>query len=92
MIDSGNLPVIDSPCELHFSGKLLDGREFESSYKMGLPTTYAPQQLIPGLRDALLLMNEGSMWELYVPSELAYGDRGAGGTFFDHFSKQHVPF
>ena len=84
MVGSGRQPAIDSPCEIHFSGKLLDGREFESSYKMGLTTLYAPQQLIAGFKEALLLMKEGSMWELYIPSELAYGDRGAGGTLFGH--------
>jgi FKBP-type peptidyl-prolyl cis-trans isomerase FklB len=57
---------------------LLDGTEFDSSYKRGQPLTFAPNQVIKGWTEAMQLMKEGDKWELFIPSELAYGDRGAG--------------
>ena len=57
---------------------MLDGTEFDSSYKRGQPTTFAPNQVIKGWTEAMQLMGEGDKWELYVPSELAYGDRQRG--------------
>lgn len=76
---AGKSPTISSPCECHYAGTLLDGTEFDSSYKRGQPTTFAPNQVIAGWTEALQLMKEGAKWELYIPSELAYGDHGAGG-------------
>ena len=49
------------------------------SFKRGQPATFAPNQVIKGWTEAMQLMKEGDKWELYIPSELAYGDRGAGG-------------
>merc|ERR1712057_129939 len=72
-------PTVDSPCECHYEGTLIDGTEFDSSYKRGTPTTFAPNQVIKGWTEAMQLMVEGDKWEMYIPSELAYGDRGAGG-------------
>mmetsp|Transcript_66998 Transcript_66998/g.187074 ORF Transcript_66998/g.187074 Transcript_66998/m.187074 type:complete len:389 (-) Transcript_66998:179-1345(-) len=72
-------PAKDSPCECHYRGTLIDGTEFDSSYSRGKPTTFAPNQVIAGWTEAMQLMREGDKWELTVPSELAYGDRGAGG-------------
>jgi FKBP-type peptidyl-prolyl cis-trans isomerase FklB len=59
---------------------LTDGTEFDSSYKRGEPLTFAPNQVIKGWTEAMQLMKEGGKWELYIPSELAYGDNGAGGA------------
>ena len=76
---TGLTPMVSTPCECHYAGRLIDGTEFDSSYKRGAPTTFAPNQVIKGWTEAMQLMKEGGKWELYIPSELAYGDRGAGG-------------
>lgn len=72
-------PLISTPCECHYRGTLIDGTEFDSSYKRGRPATFAPNQVIKGWTEAMQMMKEGDKWELYIPSELAYGERGAGG-------------
>ena len=71
-------PTVSTPCECHYAGRLLDGTEFDSSYKRGQPTTFAPNQVIKGWTEAMQLMGEGDKWELYIPSELAYGDSKRG--------------
>jgi len=76
---TGKSPKINSPCECHYSGTLIDGTEFDSSYKRGEPLTFAPNQVIKGWTEAMQLMKEGGKWELYIPPDLGYGDRGAGG-------------
>jgi len=58
--------------------KLIDGTEFDSSYKRGQPATFPVKGVIPGWREAMQLMREGSKYELVIPSGLAYGERGAG--------------
>lgn len=73
-------PTADSPCDCHYAGSLISGKEFDSSYKRGAPTSFAPNQVIKGWTEAMQLMVEGDKWEMYIPSELAYGDRGAGGS------------
>ncbi|KAL7469221.1 hypothetical protein ACHAXS_009480 [Conticribra weissflogii] len=75
----GKTPTINSPCECHYAGTLIDGTEFDSSYKRGQPLTFAPNQVIKGWTEAMQLMKEGAKWQLFIPSELGYGDRGAGG-------------
>jgi FKBP-type peptidyl-prolyl cis-trans isomerase len=77
-------PLASTPCECHYAGTLIDGKEFDSSYKRGQPTTFAPNQVIPGWTEAMQLMKEGDKWELYIPSDLAYGARGAGGDIPGH--------
>jgi len=76
----GKSPSLSSTVTTHYSGKLLDGTEFDSSYKRGQPATFRVSGVIKGWTEALLLMKEGSKWELYVPSELAYGGRGVVGV------------
>jgi FKBP-type peptidyl-prolyl cis-trans isomerase FklB len=71
-------PTASSPCECHYAGTLIDGTEFDSSIKRGKPATFAPNQVIKGWTEAMQLMREGDKWELYIPSELAYGDRNRG--------------
>jgi len=67
---TGKSPLINSPCECHYAGTLIDGTEFDSSYKRGKPLTFAPNQVIKGWTEAMQLMKEGGKWELYIPSEL----------------------
>ena len=64
-----------------YEGKLIDGTVFDSSYKRNPQTTdFKPEQVIKGWTEALCMMPEGSKWELYIPQNLAYGERAAGGT------------
>lgn len=70
-------PTVDAPCSCHYEGKLIDGTVFDSSYERGQPTTFAPNQVIKGWTEAMQLMVAGDKWELYIPSELGYGDRGS---------------
>merc|ERR1712046_491795 len=76
--DGAHHPTKDSPCECHYEGTLIDGSEFDSSYKRGSPTTFAPNQVIKGWTEAMQLMVEGDKWEMYIPSDLGYGDGGSG--------------
>lgn len=62
---------------VHYRGTLIDGTEFDSSFGRGEPATFGVNQVIKGWTEALQLMPEGSKWELYIPSELAYGPGGA---------------
>lgn len=71
-------PTVNAPCLCHYAGTLIDGSEFDSSYARGSPTTFAPNQVIKGWTEAMQLMVEGDKFELYIPSELAYGDSGSG--------------
>ena len=64
--------------KFHYRGMLADGSEFDNSYKRGEPLTHPVNQLIPGWTEALQLMTPGSKWILYIPSNLGYGDNGAG--------------
>jgi len=77
---TGKTPLVSTPCDVHYAGTLIDGTEFDSSYKRGEPLTFSPNQVIAGWKEALQLMKEGGKTELYIPSELGYGDRGAGAT------------
>merc|ERR1712153_49906 len=70
-------PTADSSCECHYKGALIDGTTFDSSYDRGSPTSFAPNQVIKGWTEAMQLMVEGDKWEMYIPSELGYGDRGS---------------
>ena len=71
-------PLVGTPCSCHYAGRLIDGTEFDSSIKRGQPSTFAPNQVIKGWTEAMQLMAEGDKWELYIPSELGYGDRDRG--------------
>merc|ERR1712187_962042 len=70
-------PKVSTPCECHYAGRLLDGTEFDSSYARGEPTAFAPNQVIKGWTEAMQLMVQGDKWEMYIPYELAYGERGS---------------
>ena len=75
----GKTPKLSSSVTTQYSGKLLDGTEFDSSYKRGEAATFPCTRVIKGWTEALLLMKEGSKWELYIPADLAYGPAGYGG-------------
>ena len=75
----GEKPKLTDEVVCDYSGTLLDGREFDSSYKRGQPAQFPVNRLIAGWTEALQLMPVGSKWRLFIPSELAYGTRGAGG-------------
>jgi FKBP-type peptidyl-prolyl cis-trans isomerase len=75
---SGRQPKLEDQVTVHYKGTLIDGTEFDSSIKRGQPATFPVNGVIPGWQEAIPLMKEGAKWELYVPSELAYGPRGAG--------------
>merc|ERR1711871_258485 len=70
-------PTVDSSCECHYEGTLIDGSVFDSSVERGSPIDFAPNQVIKGWTEAMQLMVEGDKFELYIPSELAYGERGS---------------
>jgi FKBP-type peptidyl-prolyl cis-trans isomerase FklB len=75
---TGKKPKADDTVKANYRGTLLDGTEFDSSYKRGQPATFRVSGVIPGWTEALQLMGEGAKWQLFVPSNLAYGQRGAG--------------
>jgi FKBP-type peptidyl-prolyl cis-trans isomerase FklB len=71
-------PEHDSPTECHYKGTLIDQKTvFDSSYDRGEPAVFQPRQVIKGWTEAMQLMVEGDKWELYIPSDLGYGDEGS---------------
>ncbi len=75
---TGPQPLVTDSVKAHYKGSLLNGKEFDNSFKRGQPFSAPLRSLIKGWQIALPLMKEGSHWRLWIPSELAYGDRGAG--------------
>ncbi len=73
----GASPTAETAVTVHYSGKLIDGTEFDSSYKRGEPAKFMVGQVIPGWRQALQEMKVGDKWMLYIPSNLAYGPQGS---------------
>lgn len=79
--DGDSYPTPDSKCECHYEGRTAQnyhptGQTFDSSYARGSPTEFSPNQVFKGFAEAMQLMVEGDKWELYVPSELGYGEEG----------------
>lgn len=72
---TGEKPTIDQRVKVNYEGRLIDGKVFDSSYKRNQPATFGVSQVIKGWTEALTMMPAGSKWELYIPQELAYGDR-----------------
>ena len=77
---TGEKPKVTDTVKAHYAGTLIDGKEFDNSYKRGEPLEIPVSGVIRGWTEALLLMPVGSKWKLFIPSELGYGDRGAGGA------------
>lgn len=77
---TGAKPNANSEVEVHYKGTLIDGKVFDSSYDRNQPATFFLSQVIPGWTEGVQLMPEGSKFEFYIPYELAYGPRGAGGV------------
>ena len=75
----GEIPADTCKVKVNYRGTLIDGTEFDSSYKRNEPTTFRANQVIKGWTEALTMMPVGSKWELYIPQELAYGSRETGG-------------
>merc|ERR1712216_1038146 len=79
--DGDSHPTPDSSCECHYEGRTAQsypsGETFDSSYARGSPTSFAPNQVIKGWTEAMQLMVEGDKWEMYIPSDLAYGESGS---------------
>ena len=73
----GPRPTINDTVTVNYAGTLIDGTEFDSSYKRGEPASFPVNAVIPGWVEALQLMRVGSTWELYIPANLAYGEQGA---------------
>ena len=76
---SGSKPAANAKIKAHYKGSLLNGKEFDSSYRRNQPFTAPLNALIKGWQQAIPMMPVGSIWRLWIPSDLAYGDRGAGG-------------
>ncbi|MBR4921322.1 MAG: FKBP-type peptidyl-prolyl cis-trans isomerase [Prevotella sp.] len=75
---NGAIPADTSRVKVHYEGRTIDGKVFDSSYKRGEPTEFRCNQVIKGWTEALVHMPAGSVWEVYIPQELAYGSRQQG--------------
>lgn len=76
----GDKPAATDQVKVHYEGKLIGGKVFDSSYQRGEPVTFTLNQVIRGWQEGLQLMSVGSKWKLFIPAELAYGPGGAGGA------------
>ncbi len=76
---TGDKPAATDRVRVHYAGTLIDGTEFDSSYKRGEPAEFGVNQVIPGWVEAIQMMPAGSKWKLHIPSDLAYGPGGAPG-------------
>jgi FKBP-type peptidyl-prolyl cis-trans isomerase FklB len=77
-VGAGATPQASDSVTVHYRGTLIDGKTFDSSYDRGQPATFPVNRVIAGWVEALQLMTVGSKWELYIPSDLAYGRDGVG--------------
>ena len=75
---TGKKPKSNDTVTVHYRGTLINGAEFDSSYKRGQPVSFQVSGVIPGWTEALQLMEVGAKWQLFIPSNLAYGEKGAG--------------
>ena len=75
---TGETPAATDTVVTHYRGTLIDGKEFDSSHRRGEPASFPVNRVIAGWTEALQLMQVGAKWELFIPPDLAYGERGAG--------------
>ena len=80
----GEKPKATDTVDVHYEGTLIDGTVFDSSIKRGEPATFPVNGVIQGWQEALQLMEVGTKWKVFIPSELAYGEQGAGGAIGPH--------
>ena len=76
---TGDVPDYNHEVTVHYTGSLIDGHKFDSSYDRGTPATFPVQGVIPGWTEILQIMPVGSKWEVYIPYDLAYGEKGVPG-------------
>ncbi len=81
---SGPKPGPRDKVTVHYEGKLVNGKEFDSSYKRGQPIDFPLNAVIPGWSEGVQLMNEGATYEFVIPANLGYGAQGAGGSIPGH--------
>jgi FKBP-type peptidyl-prolyl cis-trans isomerase FklB len=81
---TGKKPQAQDIVKVHYRGTLINGTEFDSSYQRGQPVSFQVNRVIPGWTEALQLMEEGAKWQIFIPSRLAYGERGAGEDIGPH--------
>ncbi len=74
----GKRPTLDDKVKVHYVGRTIDGRKFDSSRDRGQPAVFGLRGVIKGFSEALTRMQEGSHWKVFIPPELAYGEKGAG--------------
>ncbi len=74
----GKSPKPTDEVMVHYKGTFIDGKEFDNSYTRGTPLTFHANKIIPGWKEVLPLMKEGSKWQLFIPPQLAYGEQGVG--------------
>jgi len=77
---TGRQPKATDVVEVNYRGTLIDGKEFDSSYKRGEPISFPLNRVIPGWTEGVQLMKEGAKYRFFIPSKLAYGSNGAGGV------------
>jgi len=75
---NGPMPKATDTVSVNYKGTTIDGKEFDSSYKRGKPAKFAVNRVVKGWTEAIQLMKVGSKWQLFIPGELGYGERGAG--------------
>jgi FKBP-type peptidyl-prolyl cis-trans isomerase FklB len=75
---TGETPKATNRVKVNYRGTLIDGREFDNSYKRGEPAVFEAEKVIPGWTEALQLMKVGAKWEVFIPANLAYGDKAGG--------------
>ena len=80
----GDSPKAESNVSVHYHGMFLDGKVFDSSVNRGEPVSFPVNGVIQGWQEALQMMKPGAKWKLYIPSDLAYGSRGAGNAIPPH--------